>query len=258
MSTRILVAGLVVVAAVVSAQPQSRGGAPGWGPRIVGAEAGRPGPVVTGAPFSADVTTEITQTLAGGNHIDHVSTSRFYRDGEGRTRREQSLSGLGVLAPNGNLPPVVFVSDPVAGVNYALSPSDRTATRSTGRGFRLNFEAAAPGAPPRGRGPQKQDPRAKVEALGRRAIEGLPADGTRTTTLIAAGEIGNEQPLQIVHETWYSPDLQINVLTRHSDPRSGETVTRYTNITRTEPPHSLFEVPADYKLTDAATGRGRK
>src|ERR1035441_8876271 len=90
MSIRTRVIGLLAVAAA-SAQPPGRGGAPNWGPRLVGAEPGRQGTVVKGAPFSADLVTETTQALADGNHIHQTSTSRLYRDAEGRTRRDQSL-----------------------------------------------------------------------------------------------------------------------------------------------------------------------
>jgi len=251
---RILVAGLLVLAVGADAQPPGRGRPANW--RFIGAEAGRPGPVVKNAPFSADVTTEITQVLADGNRIHRTSSQRLYRDGEGRTRREQSLDSLGGLASNANLPPVIFINDPVAGVDYALSPASRTATESV-RGS----PARPPGAPPspdrRMAGPQHaENPRMiKNEALGRQTIEGVPADGARITTVIPAGQVGNEQPIQIVTESWYSPDLHLAVRIKRSDPRTGDTVTRYTNINRSEPPHSLFEVPADYKITDTA-GRG--
>jgi len=95
----------------------------------------------------------------------------------------------------------------------------------------------------------------KTESLGSKTIEGVVAEGTRTTLITPAGQMGNEQPLQTVLEAWYSADLQTTVLSRRSDPRTGETVTRYTNINRTEPAHSLFEVPADYKIGDSE-GRG--
>ena len=266
MSIRTLAIGLLAAAAAAFAQPPGRGSPPNWGPRVVGAEPGRQGPVVKGAPFTADLVTETTQALADGNHIHLTSTSRLYRDTEGRTRREQSLNGLGVLAPNTNLPPVVFINDPVAHVNYALSPSAHTATRSSGgRGFSWNGGAvdpaqrqdAAAGSGRRMRGAQAQTvgQGLKTESLGHQTIEGVPAEGTRTTVTIAAGQLGNEQPIQIVTETWYAADLQMAILSTRSDPRSGETVTRYANISRTEPPHALFEVPADYKLTDAG-GRG--
>ena len=82
------------------------------------------------------------------------------------------------------------------------------------------------------------------EDLGQQTIEGVTATGTRTTTVIPAGAIGNEQPIRIVSEEWTSPELQVLVLTKHSDPRTGETSYRLTGVTRTEPAKSLFEVPA--------------
>jgi hypothetical protein len=98
-----------------------------------------------------------------------------------------------------------------------------------------------------------EDKKANTESLGKQNIEGVEADGTRTTVTIAAGLIGNEQPIQIVSERWYSPALQTVVMTRHSDPRFGETVYRLTNINRSEPAKSLFEVPADYTIKEGPT-----
>jgi hypothetical protein len=81
------------------------------------------------------------------------------------------------------------------------------------------------------------------EDLGQQTIEGVTATGTRTTTVIPAGAIGNEQPITIVSEEWTSPELQVLVLTKHSDPRTGETTYRLTGINRTEPAKALFEAP---------------
>ncbi len=81
-------------------------------------------------------------------------------------------------------------------------------------------------------------------------MEGVQAEGKRMTTTIPAGEMGNERPLEIVNESWYSPDLQTTVMTRRSDPRNGETIYKLTNIQRVEPPQSMFVVPSDYKLED--------
>jgi len=89
------------------------------------------------------------------------------------------------------------------------------------------------------------------EDLGTQTIEGVPATGTRTTFTIPVGQIGNERPIEIVDERWFSKDLQMVVMTRHSDPRSGETIYHLTNINRMEPDHSLFEVPADYQLKES-------
>jgi hypothetical protein len=93
------------------------------------------------------------------------------------------------------------------------------------------------------------------EDLGQQVIEGVLATGTRMTTTIPAGSIGNEQPILVVSEQWFSPDLKVLVMTKHSDPRSGENTYRLTNITQTEPARSLFEVPADYTLKDSVIRR---
>jgi hypothetical protein len=215
-----------------------------------------PGRVVKNAPYSADIVTETTQTLADGNHIRQSSTAKVYRDTEGRTRREQSLNALGGLAPNANLPQVVFINDPVAGFNYALNPQDHTATKSAWARPGRGGQAAGSNQPMarlrQGRGAAARQ-NIKTESLGRQTIEGVPADGTRTTMTIAAGQMGNEQPIQMVTERWYSADLQTVVLSKRTDPRMGETVSRVTNISRSEPPNSLFEPSADYKV--AAGGR---
>lgn len=88
------------------------------------------------------------------------------------------------------------------------------------------------------------------ENLGKQNIEGVEAEGMRTTVTIPAGEIGNERAIQIVSERWYSPELQLVVMTRHSDPRLGETTYKLTNINRAEPAKSLFEVPSDYTIKE--------
>ena len=90
----------------------------------------------------------------------------------------------------------------------------------------------------------------KTESLGTQTIEGVQAEGTRTVVTTPAGQIGNEKDLQTVSERWYSPDLQTVVLRKSSDPRFGDTVYRLVNIQRSEPPASLFEVPADFTVRD--------
>jgi hypothetical protein len=88
----------------------------------------------------------------------------------------------------------------------------------------------------------------KTESLGVKNIEGVEAEGTRSTKIIAAGEIGNERPINIVYEKWYSKDLQMIVMSKHIDPRFGENIYRLTNIKLSEPDQSLFTLPDDYKI----------
>jgi hypothetical protein len=90
-----------------------------------------------------------------------------------------------------------------------------------------------------------------VETLPSQVIEGVKAEGKRTTTRIPAGTIGNDQDIFITSEVWYSPELQTVVLLKRNDPRVGESVTSLTNIQRNEPDPSLFQVPAGYTVRDA-------
>ena len=97
-----------------------------------------------------------------------------------------------------------------------------------------------------------------MTSLGSRDFDGVRADGTRTTWTIPAGQIGNEKPIEIYSERWYSPDLILVVHARHVDPRSGERVYRLEGIKRDEPPADFFKVPADFEMRAAAPARPEK
>ncbi len=92
---------------------------------------------------------------------------------------------------------------------------------------------------------------AKPESLGTKTIEGVEAVGTRTVKTIEAGVVGNELPIEITYEKWYSEDLDLIVYSRKYDPRSGEQIYRLININQTEPDNSLFTIPADYKIVES-------
>ena len=87
-------------------------------------------------------------------------------------------------------------------------------------------------------------------SLGTQVMEGVKVEGTRTVMRIEAGKIGNDRPIEVVSERWYSPELQVVVMTKHSDPRFGETSYKLTGIDRREPPPALFQVPPDYKVVE--------
>jgi Secretin and TonB N terminus short domain len=91
----------------------------------------------------------------------------------------------------------------------------------------------------------------RSESLGKQMIEGIEAEGTRITQTIAAGTMGNERPIEIIHERWYSRELQMDIMTKWNDPRSGESTQRLTNIIRSEPDASLFQPPPDYAIREA-------
>ena len=241
------------------------------------------GPTTKGAPYSAEAVNESIQKLYDGNRIVEKSSTKVYRDSEGRERREEG-------APMN----VVFITDPVAKMNYTLNPDAKTASKTSGGGtFFFQSSVAAAGAVRgtvsaapiavagasgigRGRGgnvnvvtnntPYLATTRivngtpglqlsigpapgeGKVEDLGTQMIEGVQAKGTRATTTIPVGQIGNDREIEVVDERWYSPELQLTVMTRHSDPRSGETTYKLTNIQRIEQVRSLFEIPTNYTI----------
>jgi predicted secreted hydrolase len=86
------------------------------------------------------------------------------------------------------------------------------------------------------------------ESLGTQVVEGVPAEGTRTVGTIPVGQIGNERPIEVTSEQWYSKELQMTLTSRRLDPRTGETTYRVSNLRRGEPDPLLFQVPADYTL----------
>jgi len=73
------------------------------------------------------------------------------------------------------------------------------------------------------------------EGLGTKQIEGVTANGRRTTLTIPAGQIGNDRPIAIVDERWESPELRLLLLSTHNDPRTGEVEFRLMNLRRGEP-----------------------
>lgn len=183
--------------------------------------------VVTGVPFSAKASTESSQTLADGNRIIHSTSVLIARDGLGRTRREQTLAGSET--------PVVIIQDSVAGLLYVLdsrSMSVHTSPLQVG---------GKPGGPQSGTS-------VSAESLGTQALEGFIVEGTRLTLTIPPAKDGNDKPITVTTETWYSPKLQIVLMKKTLDPRLGEVDYKVTNIQLGEPTSSLFQVPSTYIL----------
>jgi hypothetical protein len=199
--------------------------------------------LVKGSPYSAQFSTENTQVLANGTRITRKSNGSVYRNTEGRTRREQTIDALGPVPVEGGPRQLIFINDPVGGAHYVLDVQDHSARKLP---FREGPANAAGPPPPFGNSP---DP-VKTESLGKRMVEGVEAEGTRSTITIPVGRIGNDRPIEVVSERWYSPELQVVVLSTHKDPFAGENVYRLTGISRTEPPLSLFEVPVDFRITE--------
>lgn len=225
----------------------------------------RGGKTVKSAPFSAVAETSFVQPLLGGGQTTRKSTAKLYRDSEGRTRREQTLNNVGPFATAEDTPEMVFINDPVAGVNYMLDARSHTARKSSarpapppdGRKPSSFSEANRREPPPEGRKPSSESfSGAKTEALGKQMMEGVEVEGTRTTIIIPPEKSGYDQPLEIVSERWYSPVLQEVILSKHRDPRYGENIYRLTNINRGEPAAALFQPPAEYTISESRSFGG--
>jgi hypothetical protein len=237
--------------------------------------------VVKGKPYSADTSTETVQTLPDGNRIVHRTVSKFYRDTDGRTRREETF---GNVDPEHPTPHEVkaFIDDPVTGTAFVLDPGSKSADKmqrtrklldersADDDGTRIMFkslndtEAGEQGAPKRilfnVRDDHSSNPDALAfvigdenrevvkEDLGTRTIEGVDCTGTRRTSTIPAGAIGNEKPIAIVTETWFAPAIGAVVESTSDDPRFGKTTYKLANVQLSEPARTLFEPPANFKI----------
>jgi len=175
--------------------------------------------------------------------------SKFYRDSAGRVRREQSILGLdfvpSLLGSEPQMATTIF--DPIAGTVSTLDPAGKgTPSFIILRdGYRLSVPSSSPTIITLQPTPSVPMPAPKLESLGTRQIDGLSATGEKSSSIIPAGRIGNDRPIEILDERWISIDLKVVLLARHRDPQTGEVEFRLTNIKRTEPSPDLFKVPAN-------------
>ena len=251
--------------------------------------------ITPGRPYSAEAVTESLQVLGDGNRISKRSITRVFRDNDGRTRREQTgPAGNETITIWDPVASTSFTLDPATRTAFksGLLALKTTATaggggRAGGAGgtlARTAMPTTVEGVKTDDATRRERETAARVEMaetsreassqmkqvieraasgggkttqedLGQQNIEGVMATGKRTTTVIPAGGIGNLQEIRIVSEQWFSPDLEVLVLTKHSDPRVGETVYRLTNIVRALPDPALFMVPGDYTIQERGVRR---
>jgi hypothetical protein len=217
------------------------------------------GKVVTGAPFSAVATASTKHTLSDGTVISRTVQSNLFRDAQGRFRRETTLPAIGPLAANGAPKTFVMIQDPVAKANYMLDPGNKLAHQMPQRTHDNSSAATGPEGGPQFKNRKSADHANVVkESIGTQTINGISVQGTRFTRTIPAGQIGNDKPLSIVREEWYSPELQMVIQSKHSDPFMGETTYTVANIQRTAPDASLFSVPSDYTVKTGPGPRGMR
>jgi hypothetical protein len=223
-------------------------------------------PARVGCPFSATFVTTRTQTLADGTHIRTTSKRIEYRDSLGRTRVENYVEPLvGSGQGDESTPAMVEIFDRVAGFVYFFSPRDKShvASRSPLPPLPASIQNPAPQSAPapqpipaqviRPEGSNDSRPSTTKEDLGTQQIDGFSVQGRRFTTIYPIGSRHNDQPITMTRETWFSPDLGIDLLEKDTDPINGD---RETDVTLdvSEPDAALFQVPADYTIRDQGSG----
>lgn len=224
---------------------------------LLGFEGMHGGKVVTGAPFSAVAVSETTQTFADGNHISRKTQTNLFRDSQGRFRKDVTFPAIGPLAASGKSKSFVVISDPVANENFILHADTKTAEKMPKHfgGMKGAMKDVLKGKIDSRMQEEIAKDNLKKEDLGTQTIAGVSAQGTRITRTIPAGQIGNEKPITIVHERWYSDELQMAVKIKRSNPWSGETTYTLTKIQRTEPDAALFAVPSDFTVKEIHPGK---
>ncbi len=243
---------------------------------------------VKNEPYQAQAVTEMKQTLADGSHIVQTTTATVARDSDGRTVRIQKLRTMGPWRSTddsqGNSQTLTTIFDPVAKEHIDYTSDSKVAhvlpmppfplgmppgaVVSTEEGLSVSAAVPAPiggsqsgftvsGPDPGGVAVQRfaavspqpgKGIQPKTESLGSKTVEGIEVTGTRSTSTIPAGTIGNDKDLIITRETWYSPELKLVVRSTQNDPRFGQTTYSLKNIEQGQPDEALFQVPADYKI----------
>jgi hypothetical protein len=206
------------------------------------------GKVVINEPYSGVGVTTLKRTLSDGNIINESNCLKVYRDSSGRTRREETRNSAACSAT----PQTIFISDPVAGVEYAINEQSRTY-----RQFTIKTPPAGTATPTTTR---PANPNQVETSLGTEAVPGtsLSAQGTQSVTTIPAGKFGNAAAITITSVRWYSPDLQIVIQSSRTDPRSGASTYQLSNISTAEPAETLFQLPSGLTLQQGPSARGRR
>jgi len=197
-------------------------------------------PSLPNAPFSAIVSTESIRQLADGTTITLKNRRAIARDSAGRIFQERRL-----LVPDDGKheSPItqIEISDPVAHDLYICVPREDVCQVET-------FSAPA-FMPPR-IADESQKGAGNLEGLGKQSVNGLETIGTRETSVIEAGAMGNSNPIEVKREYWYSPQLGVNLISRLQDPRVGIQNFEVSEIALTEPDPKLFKTPRNAKLID--------
>lgn len=211
-------------------------------------------------PYTAEYKITKVQTLANGATISHESTETKARDAQGR----RVTAKTDILERNGDgaTRTTVTVNDPVARTNSSWLVPGHTVTvnQMPAPGARANcVTTIAPKTPETPTRIPKVVQQVPFEDLGTEEIAGVEAKGRRTTTVIPAGQIGNDEPLTRTNDFWeaINPGLWgLMVRTITEDPQQGKTTMEMTRFTQGDPDPALFQPPSDYEVVTKEANTG--
>jgi hypothetical protein len=209
---------------------------------------------VPDAPFTGVITVDRTIVRPDGK-VENLKTIRdTARDSRGRI---YNVFRVLVPATFTGTPPTIRVHfyDPQTRNYTYLYPDQHTYTTGTV----THPPAATPAdliASPAGNStPLNQF--TKQEDLGTQSVGGVSAHGVRETQTIPAASSSTGNEIVLTDEYWYSDDLHMNVMVKHSDPRTGSVTMTLTQATRTDPDPSLFQIPEGYQPAGSALARAQ-
>ena len=163
----------------------------------------------------------------------------------------------GAVLPTGvsDIPPIVEIDDPVSGYQIILDQANRVAHRSVlppgiGASGAMGGIIASSAIPGIGSQAAANRPLFSSQSLGTNTIQGVLVQGTLTTTTYPIGTVGNDRPIVTTSESWSSPELRLMILTKTSDPRSGESTRGVADLNRAEPDPALFQIPPGYQVVE--------
>jgi hypothetical protein len=210
-------------------------------------------PVLTGAPFSGVQEAERHRVLMDGTHVDQVAhPMKMWRNSAGDTRVEIPMFSYETPATRG-FPELVAIFNVADSCEYILDPEKHVAHRFPVKIVVTPKPAATPVNDANRVNSNHLDnihETVKTEELGTNVVEGLIAQGRRTTITKDPGiENGNELA-EFVVEKWDSVDLQVEVLYKTDAVHSTDSMRKLTNVNRAEPDAALFHLPPGYTIVD--------
>jgi hypothetical protein len=219
---------------------------------------------VVGAPFSAVGTSSETTTFADGNRVVRTTKTNYFRDAQGRTRVERQM--MGMMGASNAFPPMPTIFDPITGEMYHLNPQQRTADQfpSFVKQPAVQAPVQAPPIQPGLNVPQLNMGfgglpgayESKTTDLGEKFVDGLRVEGTKLEYTVPVNTFGNEKPVKVVAEQWFSPELGVIVASSQRATIGMQSTYKLENIERAEQDSSLFVVPSDYTKREPMQGGG--